>query len=40
MHELPSREAASHDHGMASAPRFDEVLVTFNTNPSCEKVMS
>ncbi|HZR85946.1 MAG TPA: hypothetical protein VFB02_04035 [Bradyrhizobium sp.] len=26
-------EAASHDHGMARAPRFEEVLVTFNTNP-------
>jgi hypothetical protein len=26
-------EATSHDHGMASPAGFDEVLVTFNTNP-------
>jgi hypothetical protein len=32
--------AASHDHGMASAPRFDEVRLTFNTAPSSEKVTS
>jgi len=32
-------EAPSHDHGMASASRFDEVAATFNTNPSTEKVI-
>jgi hypothetical protein len=32
--------APFHDHGMESAAHFDEVLVTFNTNPSTEKVIS
>jgi hypothetical protein len=31
--EHPAWEAASHDHGMAGPAGFDEVLVTFNTNP-------
>jgi hypothetical protein len=29
-----SQEASSHDHGMAGAPEFDEVLGVFNTNRS------
>jgi hypothetical protein len=37
----PERAApTSHDHGMESAGHFDEVPVTFNTNPSNRKVMS
>jgi len=35
--DQPGGKPPSHERGMASAPHFDEVLVTFNTDPTIRK---